>query len=771
MDLIARGHRVSLLMISTLVIVCGIHAQDFTVFSSPTDTPREQLKRYLNGIARQHLRERAREVAGLRTREHAESRKKLVREKILRLIGGLPDHRGPLNTRQVGVLERGDYRVEKIIYESLPSFYVPANVYVPQMGNGPFPAILMPVGHGPDGKGAERETAVGLVRKGFIVLKYDPLGQGERLQYYDPDLRRSKVVVEHDIAGAHTLLIGENLARYRIWDGMRGIDYLLTRNDVDPSRIGCTGCSGGGTLTTYISALDHRIRAAAPACYITSWQELMEKLGPQDSEQSFPNFLKEGLDMADFVELFAPKPLLIASTIGDFFPLEGARQTYEEAKRFYEIYGASDHLFWYIGPGLHGVPQPSREAIYAFFIRYLKNGLGNPREAPIRLDALEQIQCTPTGQVADSLGGETVFTLNRKRSADLIPTRQPVSNADDVKQLRARLVREMRTLASINRSPNGNPPPITVHSVLERDGYGLEVISLRSESGVRFPGLLLTPHSEGRKSAVLAVDSRPKQSLIAPGGDLDYLAKSGHVVLLVQPRGTQETPAPPSRGLGPSFRNLFLGDYLEVFRAYVVGKTFVGMRTEDIFQAADYLTSRPDVDADRITGYAHGVSGVPLLHAAVIDSRIRRVVLEESLAAYRMGVERPIHTNLFEVAIPGVLLKYDLADLVLALSPREITIVNPVDTLGVRLRLQEYRDAIKYVLEADRLLGTPDRVCVISREPADALWWLLGCEGGRTAKADSSETTHALAACGGIQSDSFPTRAARSNQSVTEPRP
>lgn len=725
MDLTARGHRVWRVLVITLALVCGMYAQDFTAFASPADAPREQLKRYLNGIARAQLLGRAREIAGIRTREDAERRKKLVREKILRLIGNLPAYRGPLNTRQVGALDCGEYRIEKIIYESLPGFYVPANVYVPTTSKGPFPAILMPVGHWAEGKGAQRETAVGLVRKGFIALKYDPLGQGERLQYYDPDLRRSKVVVEHDIAGAHTLLIGENLARYRIWDGMRGIDYLLTRTDVDPNRIGCTGCSGGGTLTTYISALDDRVKAAAPACYITSWQELMEKQSPMDSEQSFPNFLKEGLDMADFVELCAPKPFLIASTIEDFFPLEGARQTYEEAKRFYEIYGASDHLHWYIGPGPHGVPQPSREAIYAFFIRYLKNGQGDPREAPAHLNPLEEVFCTRTGQVADSLGGETVFTLNRKHAAELIPARRPVSSTAEVDQLRARLVQDIRALASINLSPNGNPPPVSVHSVLERDGYRLEVISLRSESGIRFPGLLLIPDSAGRKSAILAVDSRPKQSLVKPGGDLDYLAKSGHVVLLVQPRGAPETPPPPSRGLGPSMRDLFLGDYLEVFRAYVVGKTFVGMRTEDIFQAADYLASRPDVDVDRITGYAYGVSGVPLLHAAVIDSRLRRVVLEEGLVAYRMGVERPIHINLFEVAIPGVLLKYDLPDLLLALSPREITIVNPVDTLGVRLRLQEYRSAIEYVLESDRRIGTPDRVQVIAREPADELWRLL----------------------------------------------
>ncbi len=302
--------------------------QDWVVFTRAGEGPHQQLTQRLNEIGLRLLEERARRVAAITTRQEAERRQKEVREKILRLIGGLPEERGPLNVRHTGTVERGDYRFEEIIYESLPGFHVTANVYVPAQGSGPFPAILMPVGHSPGGKESERDTALGLARKGFVVLKYDPIGQGERLQYYDPDLRASKVggpTQEHSHANGHAFLIGDNVARYRIWDGMRGIDYLLTRKDVDPKRIGCTGCSGGGTLTAYIAALDERVQAAAPACYITSWEELLTKLGPQDAEQTFPRFLAEGLNIADYVELFAPKPYLIASTIEDFFPLEGAR--------------------------------------------------------------------------------------------------------------------------------------------------------------------------------------------------------------------------------------------------------------------------------------------------------------------------------------------------------------------------------------------------------------------------------------------------------------
>jgi len=660
-----------------LLPACGLLAQEFVVFRAPGSAPDEQLTRYLNAIGKRQLEARDRTIAQIKTRDQAEVRKKAVREKILRLIGGLPDWRGPLNVKSYGTLDQGEYRIEKIVYESLPGFYVPANVYVPQRGAGPFPAVLMPVGHGRDGKAGSRQIATGLVLKGFIALAYDPIGQGERSQYYDPVMGASRVggpTDEHSHANGHLLLIGDNVARYRIWDGMRGIDYLLTRKDVDPARIGCTGCSGGGTLTTYIAALDERVKVAAPACYINSWQELLAGPGPQDAEQTFPGFLSEGLNMADFAELFAPKPWLIVSTIQDFFPLEGARQFYEETKRWYRLYAAEDRLQWHVGPGGHGTPQPSREAIYAWFDKWLKNGPGWAEEPVMKLPSPDSLLVTPTGQVADSLGGETVFTLNRRRAADLIAPRQP----RDAAQLAA----AVRELALVGVQPGGAPPAVTVHSATMREGYRIEVVSFESERGIHIPGLLLVPDSPGTKPAVLAADPRSKQEQAAPGGDLEELARGGYVVFSVQPRGLPETPR-PSRSP--------LGEYSAHMRAAVVGRSLVGMRVEDLLRAMDYLVSRGDVDRTRVAAFGRGSLAVPLLHAAVLDQRISRLVVQDCLPMYRLAVERPIHRNLYDVAIPGVLRRYDLDDLMLGVRPRPVSLLNPVDAAGNPLRLDELR--------------------------------------------------------------------------------
>jgi cephalosporin-C deacetylase-like acetyl esterase len=631
--------------------------------------PQSELKAYLNNIGKKYLTARAEEIGRIKTRAEAEKRQQVVREKLLRLIGGLPSVHGPLNARSVGVIRHDDYRIEKIVYESLPGFYVTANVYVPA-GSGPFPAVLIPMGHYATGKEGDRQIPVGLARKGFIAMPYDPIGQGERLQYYDADTGRSKVgggTDEHSHANGQTLLIGDSVARYRIWDGIRGIDYLVSRKDVDAERIGCMGCSGGGTLTSYISALDSRVKVAVPACYITSWLALLEERGPQDGEQVFPGFLAEGLDFPDFIESFAPKPWLIESTKEDFFPLEGARQTYQEAKRFYALFGAEDNVQWFVGPGGHGVPPVSREALFAFFIKWLKNGQGDPKDQPVPLDPADDILVTETGQVADSLAGETVYTLNKKRAKEMIPPRQNESVS--------KLVADIRQLTAMTIQPGGTPPEVKVQSSTPHPGYKMDVVSYQSEPGITIRGVLLTPDGAGKKPAVLVVDSRRKER----DSRLDNWATRGYVVLAISTRGVAESPPPPRR-------NEFLGDYSAAARAYVMGKTLVGMRADDIIRGIDYLASRADVDGTKIGGFGEGAQAVALVHAAVVDKRIARLILQNAMASYRAAVDHPVYRGLYDVMVPGVVRKYDMNDLLAALAPRTVTVISPADHLGRPLR-------------------------------------------------------------------------------------
>jgi hypothetical protein len=318
------------------------------LIAAPLAAAEDPFLDWMDHIAQQQLDRREQAVRAVRSAAEARARQAQVRAKILELIGGLPDYEGPLNAKITGVIQKPQYAIEKLIFESLPQYYVTADLYRPNRA-GRYPGVLFPMGHWDQGKAAAQRMAANLASKGFVVLAYDPVGQGERFQQYDPRLKQSLAggtTDQHFQNGAQAILAGENFARYRIWDARRALDYLVSRPEVEKEKIGCTGCSGGGTLTAYIAALDGRIKVAAPACYINTWRKLFT--GPTgDSEQSFPGFLSSGLDVMDYIELFAPKPYLIANTVGDFFPIEGARYAYQESLDWYRLFDAEEKLRWW----------------------------------------------------------------------------------------------------------------------------------------------------------------------------------------------------------------------------------------------------------------------------------------------------------------------------------------------------------------------------------------------------------------------------------------
>jgi hypothetical protein len=334
--------------------------------------------RHLTAVAKQQWEARAAQVAALRTPAAVKERQAYIRKAMLDQVGGFPA-KTPLNARITGRLDRGDYTIEMLVYESQPRYYVTANLYVPKTGTPPYPAVLGTAGHSLDGKAAEvyQRAWIGMAKRGFVVLAYDPPGQGERLEYYNHATGRSYLpgggTGEHSMAGIQCLLTGTNIARHMTWDGIRAFDYLLTRKEVDAKRIGVAGNSGGGTQSSYLAVLEPRLAAAAPSCYITSWATLWNPRGPQDAEQVFAGFLRDGLDFPDFLIAFAPKPIHMATAIRDFFPIDGARATYAEARRVFEVLKAEDRVGYFEYDDEHGWSKPRREATYRWFAKWLQN--------------------------------------------------------------------------------------------------------------------------------------------------------------------------------------------------------------------------------------------------------------------------------------------------------------------------------------------------------------------------------------------------------------
>jgi cephalosporin-C deacetylase-like acetyl esterase len=676
---------------------------------------RQMLPNHVNGLARAALDTRRGRIASITSAAAFQARKQYVRERILVSLGSLPE-RTPLNVRAIGTLERPDYRIEKFIFESQPRFYVPAHLYVPKRGTPPYPAILFPLGHEIDTKARPLwQLFLGtLATRGYVVLTYDPIGQGERIQLYDPDWGESKVFrnnTEHTILGIQCLLIGDNLARYSVWDGMRALDYLLSRPEVDAKRIACTGNSGGGNMTAFLAALDDRIQVAAPSCWINSWQSLLDTIGQQDAEQVLIPSLQDGLDHGDFLYAFAPKPYLILSAIRDFFAIKGARETYDEARQVYAMLGVEEKLQKAEADAGHDYSKSLRMAAYRWFGRWLKGAEDTAPEVDLPMAAEEEMRCTASGQVEISLGGETVRSLNQKRVEALARKLPALTAPADVGSFRDRTRQQVGHL--LNQDPlalKGQRALSTrPYGQIARSGYRIDKLTYESEPGILIPALLFVPEGhQTRRPAVVYVDARGKSAEGGPGQDLEQLARVGFVVLAIDVRGMGETEVLESQQANDV--RPYFGDYDSAMTALVVGKPLVGMRALDISRAVDLLQSREDVDPDRILAFGRGNGAVSVLYAATLDERLKKIVLERMLGSYQTIVDQKIHRQVFENVVPSVLRFYDLPDLVAALAPREVWVVNPVNAVGRVVQSREAESNYAFAQQAFRLTGQPTRL-------------------------------------------------------------
>jgi len=664
----------------------------------------------LSERARELFEERDRAVSGLDSRSAAEERQRYVRDRFVEALGGFPE-RTPLNARITGTLEREDYWVEMLVYESLPGFYVTANVYVPRGLHPPFPAVLGAAGHTANGKASAtyQHAWISLAKRGFLVLAFDPPGQGERSLYFDPDLGRSRVGIgtrEHTLSGLQCLLTGHHFARYELWDAIRGVDYLLTREDVDPERLAVAGNSGGGTQAAYLAVVEPRLAVAVSSCYMTSWKQLWFEPGPQDAEQDLPGFLAHGLDFADYATAFAPRPFKILSAIQDFFPIVGARAAHEEAQRVYGVLGETDRIGFFEYDDTHGWSLPRREATYRWLERWLHDRADDGAEAAHVTELESALYATPTGQVSTSYeGAQTVQTLNRAVAEEMYAKRTAASFAD-AGQLPA-LVRSRLKIEQTRVEPT-----VTSWAVLERDGYRIEKVALRTAPGITVPALAFVPKGgPARKPTVLYVDGAGKAAEAGEGGDIEALVRAGHVVLAPDVRGTGESrPTSASGGYRPVWQMLQ--------RALLVDRTILGLQVEDLLAVFHHLAGREDVDAGRIAVLGRGQGGVLALTLALFEPRVEKVALEGTVLSYLEIARARYHEDLVASFVPGVLKDFDLPDLAAALAPRVLWIVDPRSPTHALVSIDRARAEHGLATQAYERAGEPDAFRVLHRPEA-----------------------------------------------------
>ncbi len=594
-----------------------------------------------------------------------------MKREFIERIGGLPGP-APLNAKITGTVRRDGYTVEKVLLESQPQFYVTAGLFLPDPAKfpPPWPAVVVVCGHAGEGKlqdGYQKGTALAALN-GLAAMIVDPVGQGERRQILGPNDKPLNIspTVEHTLIGTGAILVGWNTARWMIGDAMAAVDYLRSRDDIRGDRIGCMGNSGGGTQTSYLMALDDRIHAAAPSCYITSFRNLLETIGPQDAEQNIFGQIALGMDHADYLMMRAPKPTLIACGTHDYFDIGGAWGAYRDAKRVFHRFGKGRNVELVEIDAPHGWHPPQRVASVQFMVQHLAGRVAEVYDPEVVPLTAEEMNVTPEGQVLRLPGAVSAFDHIRSESdrlAKLRASAEPLS-PDELRQ-RVRQVASIRDLADL-------PEPSVTHGDAVMIGdLTCESLVFQIGGDIWLPALLVRseqPQAKKQVTCVMLADG--KESSFADD-EVARRVSAGETVLAVDLRGVGETKPTGRRWYNERFGSN--GGNTAV--AYLLGKSLVGLRAEDCLVVTRWLAKSEGVD--RVNWIASGELATPALHAAALHGGlVQSLELRDGLGSWHDVAATPLSENQFPGLVHSALKAYDLPDLVELLGDRVRT-TNP----------------------------------------------------------------------------------------------
>lgn len=631
------------------------------------ETSREDqmMRAYLRKRVHAKLDQRKERLEGLETEEQVRSYQDRLRGFFRETVDLDSFDRTPLRARVTGKLECDGYTVDKVIYESLPGFLVTANLYLPE-GDGPFPGILHSCGHSDNGKAAEAYQKVNilLARQGFAVLCYDPIGQGERKQLVDPKTGRSlgQPTGEHHILGVAPVLLGRSLASYMIWDGMRGIDYLQSRPEVDAERIGATGNSGGGNLTSFLMALDDRIDAAAPGCFLTTTRRKNESPGPGDPEQNLFGQIQEGLDHPDFALIRAPRPTLILAATQDFVPIEGTWEAFRQAKQIYTKLGYPERIDLVEAPEKHGYSKPLREGAARFFLRWLAGENAEVfelEEVATVVDA--DLHASPEGQVLRLEEARSLFEVNLQRWEEMREEKERRWSHLESDADRRERVRQV-TGIDLNLAEVVKHPDMMALSDSGTPAQGV----FQPEPGILLPFLRFAPMEDGKigSGAGLPID------LICTEARLE-VSELVEIQKRLEPGRNRVFVNLRDSGLSRTRNWRFPG--ADAWIAYMLGDSYLAMRTMDLLRVTRKLQEERKSERP-IHLHAEGELVPVALHAAALNPELfASVTLHGGLGSWEEVIESRNPVPHLPNVVHGALRHYDLPDLVELIGPEKVT--------------------------------------------------------------------------------------------------
>jgi dienelactone hydrolase len=630
---------------------------------------------YLSSLARASYDKRSAQLDTLTSPEAIRQRQQWVRTTFWKLVGGEPE-RTPLNARITGQFERAGYRLQKVVYESRPRLFVSANLYLPTNGKPPYPGILFQMGHSLAGKAyaSYQKCCQGLARLGYVVLAFDPMGQGERVAYpkgAGADALVASATDEHDVPGKQLLLLGDSASRYQVWDAIRGLDYLAAHESVDSTRLASTGQSGGGTLTMLLACVDDRLAAAAVSSGNTedlACRNFDPPGSTDDAEQDFIGSGIAGFDRWDLLYPMAPKPLLIEVSAHDFFGtyspryLDDGREQFERLSKVYALLGQPDHLAWTSTPMPHGLTYSLRLGIYNWFERWLMKSDRLIQEEPLVAPETDSVLWVgPTGNVVRDFSSLRTFDLIKK--ASVAPRTTSFTDWKD-------------RLPIVSPSSNLNFDSL---ATVPLNGAHLAAVDVNTTADVRIPAWLFAPNIQSpSRSMLLILDDRGR-NLHAHEDDLYHrLARSGRLVCAADIRGVGDSRPEVGRG-NPAYTIPHDVEEEFAWSSLILGNPLLAQRISDILALVRALKNQSGTSNGTVALAARGHLTVPALFAFAASNEIDALYLAGGLVSFQNLLETEVYHHPLANFSWDLVRSIDLPSLAVQSAPRRICLAGAVD--------------------------------------------------------------------------------------------
>ncbi|MCC5904645.1 MAG: acetylxylan esterase [Balneolaceae bacterium] len=576
-----------------------------------------------------------------------------IRNAIIESAGiELVDPDLPFDVQETAAITLEGYSIKNIAFQSLPGVYATSNLFIPD-GDGPFPAVIVMLGHWESGKLEGQPIGHALAQNGYVALVMDPWGAGERttnfgeFEYHGGNL------------GASLMNIGRTLLGIQVSDNMRGVDYLASLSYVDSGNIGATGASGGGNQVMWLAAIDDRIKAAVPVVSVGTFESYV--LG----HNCICEVLVDGLihtEASGVLGLMAPRALKMHNHTEEsnpaFFPEEMLR-TYRNVKPLYELHGAGDKISYDFFDLTHGYFQENREGMIGWFDLHLK-GEGDGRlkeETPFNTVPEEDLLVYPDERFE---GVKSTAEYNRMIGEELRSDFLSINEFD--------ISEKQEQLKEILRTGETELMEVYHYSVINE----WKRVVLKGSNNKIVPLLYLPPTGSSEKYVII---THPEGKSAIPDEIIKEWAEKRFGIVLADLSGMGENT------LSESTAHHNIARFHTLSRSNLwLGRTLMGEWVRELNLIRDFLYT--NLHADQIQADGIRETGIAALFSSALGvTKFSHITLRDAPVSYLFDDRE--HINFFSMAVhlPGFLGWGDVS-LAAGMSNTDVTFINPVTMSG-----------------------------------------------------------------------------------------